>query len=103
MKLRDALNASDQGGITIAAEALKADHDRVVLSRGEAGAQTQGLQARQTQIENENLATKSLLSDLQDTDLTTAITKFQSLQTALQAGYKLTAITSHQSLLDFLA
>ena len=70
--------------------------------RGEAGAQTQGLQARQTQIENENLATKSLLSDLQDTDLTTAITKFQSLQTALQAGYKMTAIASHLSLLDFL-
>ena len=102
-RLRDALNNNDPSAITNAAQGLEGDHARVVLVRGETGAQTQDLQARQTQIDDETLATKTLLSNLQDTDLTTAITKYQSLQTALQAGYKMTAIESHMSLLDFLA
>ena len=100
--LRTALNNNDQNAITDAAQGLTADHDRVVLIRGEAGAQTQALQARQTQIGDENLATKTLLSNLQDTDVTTAISQYTLLQTQLQASYRLTAISSNQSLLDFL-
>jgi flagellar hook-associated protein 3 FlgL len=101
--LRNALQTSDQLGITRAAAGLQQDHDQVVLMRGQAGARVKGLQSRQTQLDDENLATKSLLSNVQDTDLATAITKFQNLQTALQAGYKMTAEVSHLSLLDFLA
>ena len=90
-------------GQTIAGVGIQADHDRVVLARGEAGAQVKGLEARQTQLDSENIATKSLLSNLQDTDFTTAVTRFQALQTSLQANYQLTAKVLHLSLLDFLA
>ena len=56
----------------------------------------------QNQLADENLATKSLLSNLQDTDFTTAVTRFQTLQTSLQANYQLAAKLQHMSLLDFL-
>ena len=101
-KLTAALQGNDQNAITAAAVGLQADHDRVVLARGQAGAQLKGLEARQTQLDGENIATKSLLSNLQDTDYTTAITRFQSLQTSLQANYQLAAKVLHLSLLDFL-
>ena len=101
-KLTSALESNDQTAITAAAGGIQADHDRVVLARGQAGAQVKGLESRQTQLDGENIATKSLLSNLQDTDFTTAITRFQSLQTSLQANYQMTAKALHLSLLDFL-
>ena len=69
-------------GITAAAQGIQADQDRVIGIRGAAGATAQALQAKQTQLGDEDLAANTLLSSLQDTDFTTAITKFQSLQTA---------------------
>ena len=101
-KLRDALQTSDQSTITSAAEGLQVDHDRVVGVRGANGAQIQELSSRQTRLDDENLATKSLLSTLQDTDFTTAVTQFQTLQTELQANYQIAAKSLHLSLLDFL-
>jgi flagellar hook-associated protein 3 FlgL len=101
-KLGDALAANDQAGITAAAQGLKADYDRVVVSRGTAGARVQELTSRQSRMDDENLATKSMLSDLQDTDFTTAVTRFQQLQTQLQANYQATAQIMHLSLMDFL-
>lgn len=101
-KLRTALTASDQAAITAAAEGLKADYDRIVRVRGETGARVQELEARHNRLEDENLATKGLLSNLQDTDFTDAISRFQTLQTALQASLQTTASMLNLSLLDFL-
>jgi flagellar hook-associated protein 3 FlgL len=102
-KLRDSLQKNDTTGITASATGLQADQDRSILMRGQTGAQVKGLESRQTQLDDENLATKSLLSNLQDTDFTTAVTRFQQLQTALQANYQTTAKLMHLSLLDFIA
>ncbi len=102
-KLRDSLKNNDQTGITDAGGELKAAQDNVVIIRGEAGATSQELAARATEISNQNVATNSLLSSLQDTDFTTAITKFQTLQTALQATLQSAGKTLHLSLMDFLA
>lgn len=101
-KLRTALASSDQAAITAAAEGLKADYDRIVRVRGETGARVQELEARHNRLEDENLATKGLLSNLQDTDFTDAISRFQTLQTALQASLQTTASMLNLSLLDFL-
>jgi flagellar hook-associated protein 3 FlgL len=101
-KLAAALQSNDQAGITDAAQALQSDHDRVVVVRGQTGARVQELTARQSRLDDENVATKSLLSNLQDTDFTEAITRFQTLQTALQANYETAAKVFHMSLLDFL-
>ena len=101
-KLRTALETNDQAGITAAATGLKEDYDRIVRVRGETGARVQELDARQNSLDSENISTKSLLSNLKDTDFTDAIARFQTLQTALQASMQTTAKVLNLSLLDFL-
>lgn len=101
-KLETALESNDQAGITAAAQGLKDDYDRVVRIRGETGARVQEIQSRQDSLDSQNLATKALLSSLQDTDFTDAITRFQSLQTSLQATLQSSAKILNMSLMDFL-
>ena len=76
--------------------------ERVTRIRGEAGARVQELDSRQNRLEDQNLATKSLLSSLEDADFTDAITRFQTLQTALQASLQSAGKILNLSLLDFL-
>lgn len=101
-RLRDALRSNDQTAITEAAAALKADYDRVVRVRGETGARVQEIESRQERLEDQNIATKALLSSLEDTDFTEAVARFQTLQTALQASLQTSARIMDMSLLDFL-
>ena len=101
-KLQAALQTSDQSGITTAAEGLQADYDRIIRSRGEVGARVQELENRQNRLEDENLATKGLLSKLKDADFTEAISEFNTLQTALQASMQTTSKVLNLSLMDFL-
>lgn len=101
-KLRDALRADDQGGITAAAEGLTADSARATQIRGETGARVQGLESRQGRLDDQDVATKALLSELADTDFTDAISRFQTLQNALQASLRTSASLMNLSLLDFL-
>jgi len=100
--LRDALLGNDAAAATTAAEGLKADYDRVVQIRGETGARVQELEARQQRLEDQNLATTALLSSIEDVDFVEAITRFQTLQTALQASLQTSAQVLNTSLLDFL-
>lgn len=100
--LRDALNSSDQAGITTAAENIQKDLDRLVLLRGQTGARVQEMESRQSRMDDQNIATKALLSTLEDTDYNDAMTRFQTLQTALQANLQTTAHLLNISLLDFL-
>jgi flagellar hook-associated protein 3 FlgL len=102
IKLRESLQKNDAAGITQASEGLSTDLDRVVRIRGSAGARVQELESRQNRLEDQNLATKSLLSSLEDTDFTEAITKFQTLQTALQASLQSSGKILNLSLMDFL-
>jgi flagellar hook-associated protein 3 FlgL len=101
-KLRDALHTNDQDGITAAAEGLDVDHARVVRVRGETGARVQELEARHGRLDDQNVATKTLLSSLSDTDFTEAVARFQTLQTALQATMQTSGKILSQSLLDFI-
>jgi flagellar hook-associated protein 3 len=103
MKLRDALENNDQNGITAAAQGLQDDLSRTTTIHGQVGAKEQELSSTQTQLDTENLATQSLLSSITDTNFTTAITQFQTLQTALQASLQTAGKTLNESLLDFLS
>ena len=100
--LRDALSNGTQQEITAAAEGLQVDLDRVIRTRGEVGARVQEFEARQERLEDQELANKSLLSQLEDADYNEAITRFQSLQTALSANLQTTGRLLSQTLLDFL-
>ena len=100
--LVSSLQNNDTAGITASSTGLQNDSQRVTQTQGDTGAIEQELQQRQTQMTQENKATQSFLSTLQDTDMATAITQFQTLQTALQASYEVTARNLGVSLLDFL-
>jgi flagellar hook-associated protein 3 len=101
-QLRDALQASDTDAITAAAEGLKEDGDRVTNIRGATGARVKELESRQEGLDGQNIATKSLLSQLEDTDYTEAIARFSALQTSLQASLQTASKVMNLSLLDFL-
>ena len=101
-RLRDALHANDQQGITRAAEGLAGDYARTTRIRGETGARVQSLEARQGRLEDLDVATKALLSTLSEVDMTEAISRFQTLQTSLQASMQTGASILNLSLLDFL-
>lgn len=102
-RLRDALRSNDQKGITAAAEGLAADHARAARVRGETGARVQSMEARQGRLEDQDVATKALLATLAEVDMTEAISRFQALQTSLQASMQTGASILNMSLLDFLA
>jgi len=101
-KLRDALQNNDQRAITEASTALQEDLDRSIRVRGEVGARVQELESRADRLEDQNLATTGLLSSIQDVDFTEAVSRFQLLQTAMQATLQASAKTLNLSLMDFL-
>jgi flagellar hook-associated protein 3 FlgL len=101
-KLRSALLSSDQSGITHAAEALQKDLERITRFHGQVGASVKEFEARQNRLAEQNVATKAMLSELEDTDFNEAITRFQALQTALQANLQTTGRLLDLTLLDFL-
>jgi flagellar hook-associated protein 2 len=102
-KLQASLQSNDTAGITAAAQGLQNDLQSVTNINGATGARVQELQSRQNRLDDENLATQSLLSQLQDTDFTSAISQFDTLQTALQASLQSSSKILSLSLLDFLS
>jgi flagellin-like hook-associated protein FlgL len=100
--LMTALQSGDQAGITAAGQGISADTSRVIELRGQTGAIEQELTNRQTQISQQNTATQSLVSQLQNADYADTVTKYQTLQTALQASLQTGAASLSLSLLDFL-
>lgn len=102
LRLANALEQNDPREITLAAQGLREDLDRVVRVRGETGARVREIEARADSLETERLATRAMLSEIKDTDYAATIARFQLLQTTLQANYQTTARVNQQSLLDFL-
>ena len=100
--LQNALRGNDQRAITQSAERLKGDLDRIIRVRGETGARVQELEDRQQRLEDQNITTRALLAEIEDVDFADAITRFQTLQTALQATLQTAGATLNLSLLDFL-
>lgn len=101
-KLRSAMFNSDTRSITDAAGQLEKDITRVIKSRGDVGSRVKEFTDRADRLDDQNVATKSLLSEVQDVDYTSAITRYQQLQTTLQATLQMTGATANISLLDYL-
>jgi len=101
-KLRAGLRSSDSAQITESAEGLKADFDRITVVRGTNGAKLQEIDDRQNRIQDQNVTTTSLLTTLEGADITDTVTRYQTLQTALQASLQVGAAQLNLSLLDFL-
>ncbi len=102
MMLRDALNANDTAGINRASSLLQTANQQVIQAQGTVGAREKDISARLAQASSDQTQLQSSLSLLADTDMTTAITQYQSLQTAYNAAIETAQITQNMSLLDFL-
>jgi flagellar hook-associated protein 3 FlgL len=100
--LMAALQSGNQSAITAAGQGISTDTSRVIELHGQTGAIEQELQNRQTQLTQEQTATQSLVSQLQNANYADTVTKYQTLQTALQASLQTGATSLSLSLLDFL-
>ncbi len=101
-QLANALLDNDAATITRTAERLKEDFDHVVSMRARVGGLTRELENRTDRIVDQRTATTGMISQNKDTDYAEAITRFQALQTALQANLTSGAKILSLSLLDFL-
>ncbi|GAB4197497.1 MAG: flagellin hook IN motif-containing protein [Phycisphaeraceae bacterium] len=102
MDLRDSLLNDDTLGITLAASKLEADNRSVIQARATVGVRAKRVEQQQERSQDLKIMEQSLLSDLQDADLTEVITRFTQLQTQLQASLRVGAQNLQLSLLDFL-
>ncbi len=100
--LRDALLNNDTLGITLAGTAIEVDTRTVTQARASVGVRAQRVERQQERSQDLGLMEQIMLSDMQDADLTEVITRFQQLQTQLQASLQVGAQNLQLSLLDFL-
>lgn len=100
--LRDSLLNDDTLGITLAATKLDVDTRDVTQARATVGVRAQRVERQTQRSEDLGLMEQTLLSDLQDADLTEVITRYTQLQTELQASLQIGAQNLQLSLLDFL-
>jgi flagellar hook-associated protein 3 FlgL len=101
--LRNALLKNDTAGITQAGTLLQANSNQVITATGAVGAQMSDISTRQDSITTEQTQMQVSLSALQDTDETSVISQYETLQTAYQAALQVAQTTQNLSLLDFLS
>lgn len=102
INLRDALLADDSRGITFALEGMETGIDRLSQARAEVGLRAQRAEQEQERSAQMGITERSLLSDLEDADLTQVISRFTQLQMQLEASLAVGAQKLQMSLLDFL-
>ena len=102
MDLAKSLREDSTTGITLAGGRLEDDTDEVITARARVGTQAKRVQDGITRNEDETITEQSMLSQLQDADLTEVITRFGQLQTQLQAAMTAGTQANRLSLLDFL-
>jgi len=103
LELRDALTQNDSQGIESAGQNIEKYMNQLNQYQGKLGYMAKGLETRKTRTEDAVLSTKTLVSTIKDLDYTEAITKFQNLQTTLQANLQAGGQILNTSLLDFLS
>jgi flagellin-like hook-associated protein FlgL len=101
--LMTALQSGNAEAITAAGQGIQTDINRVIELHGQTGAYEQQLSNQQTDLQQQNIATQTLLGSLKDVNMTQAVSQFQTLQTALQASLETAADSLQISLLNFIA
>ena len=102
IRLRDALLANDERGITLAGEGLDEDVSRVAEVRADIGVRSRRLATATDREEDLRILDQSLASDIRDLDFSEAAVRFSLLQQQLQAGLSSASRLVQISLLDFL-
>ena len=102
MNLRDSLATNNESGITLAGGNLETSIDKLTRARADLGVRTQRIEQLSERSAQLKLMEQSLLSEMQDADLTEMITRFTQLQQQLAAGLQVGATNLQLSLLNFL-
>jgi len=102
MDLRNALQANNSSGITLAGERLEAAYDRLSSARAVVGGRSTRLSAIRQREEDARLLDQGIRSELQDLDYVEASSRFGLLQVVQQAGLQTAAATQSLTLLNFL-
>lgn len=103
LKLREALIANDQAGISEQIGTLDEVMTIVLDAQATVGTRVQRLELSGERLSNESLHVKSLLSSLQDVDMAEAAVEFQQQQNALEASLAMAAAILRPSLLDYIS
>jgi len=102
IELSRSLTNNDERGITLAGESLQTDIDQVVSARARVGVQARRISDQLAIIQDRDIQEQSMLSQLQDADLTEVLTRFSQLQIQLQASLQIGSASQQLTLLDFL-
>lgn len=102
LDLREALLRGDEQDITDAAGRVDEAQKDVTRIQGIVGAEVRAMEARADRTQQAVDATAILLSEVRDLDFVAAISRFQQLQTSLQASLLASSQTLNLSLLNFL-
>lgn len=102
LELRDGLANDDRRAIEIAGQRLERVLDAMRQIQGQTASQAKKMQDRADRLENEISAARIMQSEAQDADLTEVITRFQQMQTALQANYAAASRVLDLSLMNYL-
>ena len=100
--LREALMLNHVPGIALAAESMDDTIDALTDFRGLVGSHGQRVDEGLAREEDRAVLDEGTRSTLRDVDFATAATTFSLLQTQLQAGLQVTALSGSRTLLDYL-
>ncbi len=100
--LAASLRADDTTGISVAGTGLEADTDRAIAARAAVSVRAASLEDAKSRAVDLTETETAMLSELTDADLTEVITRYQRLQTQLQASFQTTAQSLRLSLFDYL-
>jgi len=102
INLRDDLGNNDEFGMGIALNGILDDIENTIIAHANVGIRAQQVQLQQERSQELRIAELQLLSEIQDTDLTEAVTRLVQLQQQLQATLQIGASNMSLTLLDFL-
>ncbi|MFW6059105.1 MAG: flagellin [Phycisphaeraceae bacterium] len=100
--LRDSLRNDNELGITLAGDKLDTDLERLANTQAQVGIEGRRVRDEQSRSQEQQVAEESMLSEIQDADLSEVITRFMQLQAQLQASLQSGAQNMQLNLLNFL-
>jgi flagellar hook-associated protein 3 FlgL len=101
-ELQTALNTNNTQAINLRGLELDKAFETLLNNRATAGGRLERLEMTDTRIQQENLQTQGVLSDVLDADLTQILTQLSQEQISLQAALQVLSTSSQLSLVNFL-
>jgi flagellar hook-associated protein 3 FlgL len=102
IRVRDALNINDGATVRTELDNVRTVHDRVNTAGQLAGTRIAWLDALESRLKDESVSNLGSLGEIEDADLTKAVSDMARIQTFYEGGLAAGAKLLQQSLIDFL-